>query len=257
MRHMYRATFLALLAVLALSAVGSASAEAKECTKTSREKWMQFCVQYKGGEEIREITGEVPYATTSNTPATLKYIGGIKYERGPITVECATVKESGTFNANQTLTIPVSHRVVELSKCQLVKEPECQVTEPIVLGKESGASGMEGAISASGGEYKLMSSPEKTVPWGSLKIRTKLGEPRCWSEINTTLNSETETNEKAGLPCILPELSTEVVEHQVNCSSSKLQLGLYGEPVELAIDQKIAPTGTYAGLKWGIREKIA
>lgn len=248
---MFRTMFLALLAVLAVSAVGSASAEANECNHIEK-KWTMFCVHTGSKEEVKEVVGEVPFtAGKGKSGAKVEFEDGWKH-----VVKCSSVKETGIFHSEQTTTVPVGKNVIELGTCEVSGElsSNCEVSGPVILGKEGEAQGLEGLITPSKGEFKLASYPAgKGTKWGTLTIKKTTGGGTCYDQGTYPIASGSAEEAKAGLPCVFTAMKTETAEQPLTCNGSKLNWS--SQPVQLQIESNVTLSGTYAGDAWGLREK--
>jgi hypothetical protein len=245
MRPMFRTTFVALLAVFALSAVGSASAEARECRHVANET--TFCVQ-AGENPNKEITGEVGFKSTSSKASSSMSAsdwGGLGE------ADCSTVGDTGTIHANNTEGVPLNHRIIELSNCRVEGHEfsKCEIAEPEILGKEGGATGLEGEVTLGGSEFQLGSYTSIGTELGVVNFKSR---PSNTCYLGGTWRIE-QSSSKVGLACHLPDIKTAAVEHTVECSGEKVTIG--GGSASIHIKDEIALTGTYAGYKWSLWEK--
>ncbi len=237
MRHMYRTMFVALLAVLALSAVGSASASAAECKHTLKST--TFCIENKA------VTGEVPFTAGRQETATyslIMYVEGLRWQ-------CTAVGGAGVLHANGTEGVPVTHDAVELSNCSIPAESSCKIREPVILGKESGALGLEGEVTLSGGEFKLTTFPVTGTTLGTFHVLSQEGRT-CLLEGSWPIKSE---KAKEGLTCPLADVKTEAIKHNISCTGELWAGGIRTESFQLS--EAASLSGTNAGKKWSLWEQ--
>lgn len=240
MRNMMRTTLLALLATLASSAVTTVSAQASACPAAGTR--LAFCI------EGQEITREVSYAAAnaSGSVATFSFAGGY-------TVTCSKVSDHGSFLPSGAGVIGVSKRVIEFNLCT-VSVNHCAIAEPLVFGKEGGATGLVGEVSFGTGGFNLVAFPAAGGHvFGTITFKNKSGSCTIGGEYKI---SGEEGRSGVGPVCSLPAVTTEAVEHSALCLHGKSHLsgGFGGGTLGLDMEEKISLAGGDAGKQWRLVE---
>jgi hypothetical protein len=229
----------ALMAMLAVGAVASASASAAECPGTVEGGGIALC---SGGHEQKgtfAFTG-VQKSETFSDPFNLEG-GGI-----PLTVSCgALVKLSkGSFVASSGK-LEISGLYLNYGECTVSSdEAECEVATHAIT-----VDGAEGVGTGSGLSASLASTAEVTLlgggasrKWTRFVVKSKPG--------HTCSSSRTELP-RGQVTCGLPESTVEAVTHVLKCQFGKSELTSSGLAVgfELTGELKLS-----SGKAWSLQK---
>lgn len=201
-----RIIMFSLLAVLATSAVASASASAAEACHNSGGKEIVLCVDEL---EIGSPTGQAPVPFTSqsvgNSTLAVTGLGNII---------CKKATNTGQFdekdgNITDSGAVEVSDLEIKFTECALEGKPACKVANITVNG---GGDNLDGVINAALTEVAF--SPSEGTLFTTIKI-TECG----------LLNGNYNVTGKQ--TCTLPESQSSKIKHTVKCApaGSELKFG--------------------------------
>jgi hypothetical protein len=234
MRSTCKTAVVALLAVLSVGAIASASASAAECPGTVEGGGIALC---SGGHEQK---GSFAFSGQKQSGTTMRlYIS--EYQSY---IECEKSELSkGSFVA-ATGKLEISGLYVELSHCVVSGEPTlCEVSPILIDGSEGKGTGPGlAATLKSTGEVTL--HPGTGTRWGVIHIKSAPGRLCTMAAISgSSLTGEQK--------CALPGSTIEAVKHVLECRISGSKLKIAGHVGELELTAEI---GLTSGNKWSLQQ---
>lgn len=252
-----RLILLGLLALFALSAVGSASASAEECPPDVLKdgKDVALCiekVEIGSPSEHEQVT-----FTSSKKPETLSHLN---VENGP-KIACKKAENTGEFDTTngkvKDSTLEVSDLRITFSECKVTNtaatEADCAVTEPIVVEGGTGDN-LDGFFTPVGnpGKLKFEPSEETEVEPGVFRkvftritIKTVAGKPACAFPFTAALVVGEQE-------CKVLNPEVEAVTKELECTDAESKLTFAGKKAEFLLTENVALSGANLGKKWAL-----
>lgn len=230
MRKYRPALLMTLLGVLALGAIGSASASAAVCHESLHGETVGLCI------EKAQITGEkVTFSGAKETGTTDTPFFVPEFS---IEVTCGVTKDTGTFNTSG-LSLTVEHLKLEYSECSTPgDETDCEVpsftaeVNGSFTGANTGLVSLKGALTSPKGAKEI---------FAEITIKSKAG--------HTCLQSENKALIKGGLSCELPHSEELLATHKIVCPFNKSELTWAGMKDQFELTQQLK---LVSGKSWGL-----
>ncbi|HEY2141691.1 MAG TPA: hypothetical protein VGG98_06495 [Solirubrobacteraceae bacterium] len=196
--------FAALLAVLAMSAIGAASASASECPGTG-----EGVVLCSGGHVL-----EGTFAFTGSKKAST----GAKFNVvGIVSLQCEGQTSKGQLVATKTH-VEMTNLVIERPGCKLEGHATCKV-KPLVFGISPGLKGV------------LSSTSEISLSPMTGELFSEVSITQCEQEYSAKVTGQQK--------CKLAKSTAEAVTHEEVCASSESRLKAGTRIVELEFTEEI------------------
>ena len=226
---MFRTALVALLAVFAFAAVGTASASA-QCPDSPTEGDVALC---KGHVEQ---TGTFPFTSElkEKTTVLLEVAGGMR-------IVCKKATTKGNFNASADSNLKVDSLVLTFNECEITNTAEtkanCEVVTPMVSKNLAGT--FTGAAPT-----KIRLKPATGTEWFTFTIKNRQGKNCVFKNTGSKIVGEQE--------CNLPSPEMEAVKHELQCLPSGSKLTFAGKNVKFEMTETIGLAAPFAGQEWGL-----
>jgi hypothetical protein len=236
MRSISGRVFVTLIAVLAMSVVGSASASAAGCHGATK-KVITLCVN----EEAQ--VGEVTFKATK-TLATSFSLGLFN---GEIVVECKTENSKGVFNAAKE-SLTVGKLVVEFTGCTVAQaSTTCEVTGGHLIldgGEGTGTGpGLQGTFAEGEPGQITLTGPKGLL--GRVGIKSLPGKTCAVAHASSSITGTQK--------CEIPSNAVEALAHAMNCNGTGSSLEWSGYHAYFTASQELKLRGeAWEGKKWSL-----
>ncbi len=223
MRFVSRNAFVALLAVLGLSALGSASASAAECSGAT-ETTTVLCAEGKAQ------FGTVPFKAAKTPSSAMALNTG-----GGLTVSCSGISSVGSFRSTSEKQLQAKALILKFTGCESGSKTACEVpdiTSNELLGSFTGTGSVR-LTGAKGGSSEVLFL---------VNIKSRPGQTCGTALENSPVSGAQE--------CKLPGSTIEAVKHEMNCTTTGSALKWIGKVATLEADQEVSLTGAFSGDAW-------
>lgn len=253
MRSMFKRMPSALLVVLALGSIASATpAAATACTKHSGSKLYTLCV---AGEQLGYPveTSAMPVASHIKSGTVAAFSGNSfgNYEA----LKCSTVNgtasiESGTSGKLNSAAVDVGSTELKFTNCETPGHSGCKVTEPIAFNLRTGQFTL--TLEALPLETLLFNNKGLIV--GHITISQRSGQS-CPITLQGTREIRGSAF-KGGPECTLHQPEAETLEKELTCQSEKSHLETtFENGVELGLTEVVSLSGTSSGKQFSFFER--
>jgi hypothetical protein len=232
---------LAIVAVLAVTAVASASASAEACTKKAGSKKYALCIN---GERIGSPTSQAGEIFKSHlktaTTAQFTGFGAIPFGGGTNPITCSNMVTRGEVRSGEG-TAKVREAQRTFTKCEFSPgiAAKCGIKEPMI------SRFFNGTLQSSPASIKLVSEGSTFVEGQAFNRKECPGTlAGPW-----TISQNPDIGE-----CTIAAVETEAIEHEVNCEAKNSFLWDEGARAELASQEIVELNGTHKGQKFSIIE---
>ena len=227
MRSTSKTMIVAMLAVLATSALASASASASECPSTEKGGDVGLCIE---GKEQRGLEPAFVAEKAAGTEMEMQH------GAGGVVIRCTQAKsKAGVFDTTDLANLELDAQSIEFAGCEAVSSPtKCEVL-PFAL--DGDGHGLDGAFAGENTEGVTLKAAEGST-LGRVTIRSKAGQV-CGFALNKSPVTGT-------APCTLQHSTTDALGHELACNS---QLGTW----TLVVTEKLELAEPNRGKKWSIQ----
>jgi uncharacterized cupredoxin-like copper-binding protein len=223
MRSISRSVFAALIAVLAMGVVGSASASAAECHGATK-KVTALCVT----EEAQFGRFELKATHTPATNITLSVSGGL-------TIACSGVSSTGSFNATKEA-LAAEKLIAKLTGCEVPAfKASCEVDNGQITSRA-----IQGAFT---GTTSIKLTAEKEI-LAYVTVKSTAGHT-CGVAVENAPLTGTQT-------CELPNSTTEAVAHKMSCNVTGSNLKWLGKTATLEVSQEVKLAAPLTEKAWSL-----